>query len=47
MSYAVRTTAAVVRSLSRLETIDPVGAYLVHGAIRGLAKTPVLTMHAC
>jgi hypothetical protein len=47
VSYAVRTTAAVVGSLSRLETIDPVGAYLVHGAIRGLAADPDLTMHAC
>jgi hypothetical protein len=42
VSYAVRITAAVVRSLSRLETTDPVGAYLMHGAIRGLAADPVI-----
>ena len=47
MSYAVRVTAAVVGSLSRLETVDPVGAHLVHGAIQGWPQTLVLTTHAC
>jgi hypothetical protein len=40
VSYAVRTTAAVVGSLSRLETVDPAGAYLVQGVIQGLAADP-------
>jgi hypothetical protein len=40
VSYAVRTTAAVVGSLSRLDGRRPPGAHLVHVAIRGLAADP-------
>jgi len=40
VSYALRTTAAVAASPSHLETIDPIGAHLVHGAVQGLAADP-------